>query len=58
MLIKGLLNQLGYEAGSMNGTVDDQLRSAIIAFQSVEGEIPTGEATPALRDLLVRKASQ
>lgn len=58
MLIKGLLNQLGYEAGSMNGTVDDQLRSAIIAFQSVEGEIPTGEATLTLRDLLVQKASQ
>jgi len=40
--IQALLGQLGYDAGAPNGVMSPKTKSAIIAYQAVEGMIPDG----------------
>ncbi|MFN0262438.1 peptidoglycan-binding protein [Tepidamorphus sp. 3E244] len=43
-----MLNQLGYEAGPSDGVMGPRTRDAIKSFQTANGMIPTGIATPDL----------
>lgn len=53
LAIQALLGQLGYEAGPPTGQMSTQTASAIIAFQSIQGLVPDGQPSVALRDQLV-----
>ncbi len=41
--VQAILNNLGYDAGENDGTIDDQFKGALLAFQSDHGLEPTGE---------------
>lgn len=43
------LASLRYDVGPIEGTIDDQTKSAVMAFQKVHGLARTGELTDALR---------
>ncbi|MGJ8564358.1 MAG: peptidoglycan-binding protein [Alphaproteobacteria bacterium] len=45
---QSLLAQLGYDAGSADGSMGPKTRSAIISFQKEKGLSPTGEVNQAL----------
>ena len=51
-----ILNESGFDAGSPDGVMGDQTRTAIARFQEDNGLEPTGEVDAALvRTLLARK---
>lgn len=52
LLIQVLLQQLGYDAGPPTGEVTQTLKSAIIAYQSVNGEVPDGQPSVQLKQKL------
>lgn len=50
--IQAILNNLGYDAGVNDGSIDDQFKGAIIAFQIDNDLEPTGELDDATRAIL------
>ncbi|MCP5072233.1 MAG: hypothetical protein GY947_02920 [Rhodobacteraceae bacterium] len=60
LALQVLLKRLGYDPGALDGKDTDQLRSAIIAYQSVRGDVPDGTPSTVLRDQLIEaiKAKQ
>jgi len=51
--IQALLSQLNFDAGPPTGQMSAKTTSAIIAFQSIQGMVPDGQPTMALRDQLI-----
>jgi len=51
--VQAILNNLGYDAGAENdGTIDEQFKAALMAFQSDNDLEPTGEIDDDTRSLL------
>ena len=51
--IQAILNNNGFDAGTPDGVMGEQTRTAIIAFQKANGMLPTGEVDRALVDALL-----
>jgi len=50
--VKARLNNLGYDAGAVNETPNDDSKGAVSTFQTRHGETATGDADPAFREEL------
>ncbi len=46
--VQGLLNQLGFPAGPVDGAFGSGTKSAIVQFQTSRGLVPTGDVTASL----------